>query len=141
MNKNILNYLPSNSCVESIVIRKHPELYNHYKLLELKRSHRPEAKTFYDKPHDQGMYGNTRRRTRPWDNCWFSNKVDIILLTVEEAVKQHPQYMLWCYNNLGINWSVHTIKLLEGLKDKPRRMTMADFKSLQTKTMNYESCI
>ena len=88
-----------------------------YELQLLKHSNRPEYKNFYDKPHDTGWYG-TRRRTRPWDNCWFSNKPHIISLTVEEAVNQFPDYMLWCYNNLNIKWSVHTIKLFKAIGTK-----------------------
>ena len=80
---------------------------------QLKSSHRPEKKEFYDKPHERG---GTRRATRPWDNVWFSNKPHIIVLTVEEAIKQHPQYMLWCYANLQINWSVYTIRLFDKIK-------------------------
>jgi hypothetical protein len=132
MTKELLKYLPSNSCMESVIVSKHPELYDAYKLFAFKRSHRPEQKTFHDKPHDQGMYGyGTRRRTRPWDNCWFSNKPEIIVLTVEQAVKKHPQYMLWCYSNLRIKWSTHTIKLLEGLKNKPKVMTIADLSNIK----------
>ena len=86
-------------------------------LYALKKSNRPEYKDFDNKPHDNGNYG-TRRRTRPWDNCWFSNKPDIIKLTVEEAINKHPNYIYWCYKNLSIKWSVHTIKLIEA-KFKP----------------------
>lgn len=93
-----------------------------------KKSHRPENKKVYDKPNDTG-YG-TRRRTRPWDKCWFSNRYDIIFLTVEEAVRQHPDYMLWCYNNLNIKWSVHTVKLFEAIDNRPKRMTIADLMAI-----------
>ena len=78
----------------------------------LKSKHYPSKKVFYDKPNDKGAC--TRRRTRPWDNCWFSNKPEIIILTVEQAIKQHPNYMRWIYKNLThINWSVYSIQMLE----------------------------
>jgi hypothetical protein len=117
MTKEILHGLPSNSCVEGIILRKYPELYNDYKVLELKRHHMPHNKGFWDKPNDTGNYG-IRRRTRPWDNCWFSNKPHIIKLTVEQALNQYPDYILWCYKKLNIEWSTHTIKLIEA-KLKP----------------------
>jgi hypothetical protein len=97
-----------------------------------KQSHRPENKKVYDKPNDTGNYG-TRRRTRPWDNCWFSNKPNIISLTVEEAVNRYPDYILWCYKNLDIKWSVHTIRLIEASMNKPRRMTINDFMTIKNK--------
>jgi hypothetical protein len=105
------------------------------KLYYYKKSHRPENKKVNDKPNDTG-YG-TRRRTRPWDKCWFSNRYDIIFLTVEEAIRQHPDYMLWCYNNLAIKWSVHTVKLFEAIKsfeaidNRPKRMTIADLMAIK----------
>jgi hypothetical protein len=111
MNARLLKTFPSNSCMEAIVLRKYPELYNDYKILELQRSHRPEEKVFYDKPHDTGYY--TRRRTRPWDNCWFSKKPEYIVRTVEDVFKMNPGYLLWCYTNLNIKWSEHTIKLFK----------------------------
>ena len=80
----------------------------------LKESNRPENKAFYDKPYDKG--GNRRKATRPWDNCWFSNKPHIIKLTVVDAINGHPQYMLWCYANLKINWSVYTHRLFDAVK-------------------------
>ena len=83
----------------------------------LKDSHRPNQKAFYDKPNEFS-YPCNRVRTRPWDNCWFSNKPEIINLTVEEAIKQHPKYMLWCYANLNIKWSTHTIKLFDKIQPK-----------------------
>jgi hypothetical protein len=95
-----------------------------------KQSHRPENKKVYDKPNDTGNYG-TRRRTRPWDNCWFSNKPHIINLTVEEAICQYPDYILWCYKNLSIKWSVHTIKLIEASMNRPRRMTIDEFRAIR----------
>jgi hypothetical protein len=114
MTKEMLKHLPSNSCVKNIILKDHPELYDDYKLLEYKRSQRPENKDVYDKPYDKGAH--TRRATRPWDSCWFSNKPNIISLTVEEAIELHPQYMKWVYKNLtSIKWSVFTIRLLEKL--------------------------
>ena len=107
----------TNSTYEAII--EMAKLYNmtpqERELYYYKKSHRPENKEFCEKPNDTG-YG-TRRRTRPWDNCWFSNKPNIISLTVEQAIRQHPNYMLWCYNNLNIKWSVHTIKLLDALRN------------------------
>jgi hypothetical protein len=82
-------------------------------LINLKESQRPENKMFIGKNERyttaKGM--ETRKLTRPWDYCWFSNKPHIIELTVEEAIAKYPQYILWCYNNLSIKWSMHTIKL------------------------------
>jgi hypothetical protein len=81
---------------------------------QLKESHKPERKDFYGKPHEKFNY--TRRATRPWDNCWFSNKLDVISLTVEQACIAHPSYMKWIYKNLTyINWSVYSIRILEKL--------------------------
>ena len=99
------------------------------KLYYYKQSHRPENKKVYDKPHDTGEYG-TRRRSRPWDNCWFSNKPHIISLTIEEAISKHPDYMLWCYKNLSIKWSVHTVRLFDKLQPKTKVMTASAFMSL-----------
>ena len=113
-----LEQLPNHSKVEEMIRTQYPHLYNRYKLIQLKRSHRPENKKVYDKPHDTGEYG-TRRRTRPWDNCWFSNKPHIINLTVEDAVRRYPDYMLWCYKNLSIKWSVHTVRLIENTIKRP----------------------
>lgn len=95
-----------------------------------KQSHRPENKKVYDKPNDTGNYG-TRRRTRPWDNCWFSNKPHIISLTVEEALSKYPDYILWCYEKLSIKWSVHTIRLIEASMSRPRRMTINEFRAIR----------
>jgi hypothetical protein len=85
----------------------------------LKRSYRPEHQSFPDKPNERHLteYYETRRRTRPWDNCWFSNKPHIINLTVKEAVSQYPDYMLWCYKNLEIKWSTHTLKLFKSIEE------------------------
>ena len=114
MNSQLLKYFPNSSCMENVIVNKHPELYNEYKLLQYKRSHRPEKKIVYNKPYDNGI--GKRRVTRPWDNCWFSNKPDIISLTVEEAALKHPKYMKWVYQNLTrIKWSVFSIRILEKL--------------------------
>jgi hypothetical protein len=104
------------------------------KLYYYKQSHRPENKEVYDKPNDTGNYG-TRRRTRPWDNCWFSNKPHIINLTVEQAVRQYPDYMLWCYNNLNIKWSTHAIKLFNSINNRPTRMGIDDLMLLKEKLL------
>lgn len=83
-------------------------------LIEFKEFHKPTNRTFYDKPNEKACM--KRVRTRPWDFCWFSNKPEIIRLTVEEALISHQSYMLWCYANLNIKWSVHTIKLFDKVK-------------------------
>jgi hypothetical protein len=56
-----------------------------------------------------------RHRTMLYDKCWFSNKPHIIVLTVEECIKKHPDYMRWIYKNLKINWSMHVIAQLNTL--------------------------
>ena len=91
---------------------------------KLKDIHRPYMKTFEGKPHEKQR--GIRRRTRPWDNCWFSNKPHIISLTVEQAIKAHPSYMLWCYANLRINWSVYTIQMFDQIKPKDFRFKYKD---------------
>ena len=91
---------------------------------QLKDNHRPYMKSFKGKPNERTDC--IRRRTRPWDNCWFSNKPHIISLTVEQAIKAYPSYMLWCYSNLRINWSVHTIKLFDQIKPKDFRFKYND---------------
>lgn len=106
-----------------------------YALQLLKYSHRPEHKSFPDMPNERVWTWNDekRRRTRPWDNCWFSNKPEIISLTVEEAVSKHPDYILWCYKNLDIKWSVHTIRLIEASMNRPRRMSINDFMNIKSR--------
>lgn len=84
-------------------------------LMEFKQFHRPDEKKFEGKPHERKDV-KRRGRTRPWDNVWFSNRPEIIMLTVEEAIQQHLSYMLWCYANLNIKWSVHTVKLFDKVK-------------------------
>lgn len=86
---------------------------NNEEIRKMKRAQRPENKSFVDKPHERDSFGGERRSTRPWDNCWFSNKPHIINLTVEEAINQYPNYIMWCYKNLRIKWSVYTIRLIE----------------------------
>lgn len=88
-------------------------------LKQLKKYHRPDDKKFYGKTNERECM--KRVRTRPWDNCWFSNKPDIILLTVEQAIVKHTPYMLWCYANLNIKWSVHTIRLFDKVKPESFR--------------------
>jgi hypothetical protein len=83
-------------------------------IISLKEKHRPENKNFYGLPNEREIV-KARQRTRPWDNCWFSNKPHIINLTVEQAIKFYPSYMKWIYQNLSINWSTHTLKLLNQL--------------------------
>lgn len=91
-------------------------------IMKLKEQHRPENKDFYlEKPHERLC--ENRKRTRPWDNCWFSNKPHIINLTVEQAINKYPQYMLWCYDNLTrISWSVYTIRMFENLRANSGRL-------------------
>jgi hypothetical protein len=90
-----------------------------YQLEQLKQSHRPENKRFDGKLNERAVSYETRKRTRPWDNCWFSNKPHIINLTVEDAVRRYPDYILWCYDNLSIKWSVHTVRLIENRIKRP----------------------
>lgn len=100
MTKEMLQLLPSSRCMESIVQNEHPELYRDYKIIELQRSYRPE--------------GNYRtRRTRIYDYCWFSEKPQYIRHTVEDVFKMNPDYILWCYKNLYIQWSEHAIKMFK----------------------------
>lgn len=88
-------------------------------LMELKTRQRPDDKKFVGKPNER-RDARKRIRTRPWDNCWFSNKPYMIALTIEEAIKVDPRYLLWCYDNLeSIKWSTHTIKLFEKVKSDP----------------------
>ena len=82
-------------------------------LMYIKHKARPEFQIF-DMKNDKGNYG-TRRRTRPWDKCWFSNKPQLINITVEEACNLYPSYMKWIYRNLNIKWSVYTIEILKKL--------------------------
>jgi hypothetical protein len=82
-------------------------------LRQLKKSHRPEMKSFDNKPNERNAPWETRKCTRPWDNCWFSNKPYIVGLTVEQALNMYPNYIIWCYKNLNIKWSVHTVRLIE----------------------------
>jgi hypothetical protein len=107
-------FLSFSTCEESVIKRNHPESYSEYLLLKNKELQKPYNKTFYDKPYEK--MGYTRKCTRPWDNCWFSNKPDIITLTVEQACIYYPNYMKWVYTNLtSIKWSVYTIQLLNQL--------------------------
>ena len=106
------------NCYSFIIDSENTQYYYVYDSCDLyfmKLAHRPENKQFLEKPHER--YCDKRKRTRPWDNCWFSNKPHIINLTVEQAIKKYPQYMLWCYTNLkNIQWSVHTIKMFQLIK-------------------------
>jgi hypothetical protein len=61
-------------------------------------------------------YYPKRHRTMLDHPCWFSKKPHIQRLSVAQAIQQHPDYMLWVYNNLSINWSEHVIERLEELK-------------------------
>jgi hypothetical protein len=104
-----------------------------YLIQQLKHSHRPENKDFNGLPNERDTLWETRRRTRPWDNCWFSNKPHIISLTIEQAVRQYPDYMFWCYKNLQIKWSTHTIKLFDSINNRPARMSIDDLMLLKEK--------
>lgn len=90
-------------------------------IVQLKNSKRPENQSFPEKKHERKFGSEKRRRTRPWDCCWFSNKPHIIVLTVEEALNKYPEYMLWCYQNLEISWSTYTIKMFDKYNVKPKR--------------------
>jgi hypothetical protein len=86
-------------------------------LYKSKKKQRPENKVFDSMPNERdSSYGYKRRCTRPWDNCWFSNKPDVICLTIEQACSYNPSYMKWIYKNLTyIKWSVYSIRILEKL--------------------------
>lgn len=114
-----LEQLPNHPKVEEMIRLHYPHLYSRYKLVKLKQSHRPESKRFEGKLNERSSTYETRKRTRPWDNCWFSNKPHIINLTVEEAVSRYPDYILWCYDNLSIKWSTHTVRLIESKVKRP----------------------
>jgi hypothetical protein len=113
------------------VFNDYPTTREEIHLLKLKYDQRPCNKSFPSKPNERNTEGETRKRTRPWDQCWFSNKPNIISLTVEQAVNQYPDYILWCYNNLSIKWSVHTIRLIEASMNRSRRMTINEFSMLK----------
>ena len=113
------------------VFNDYPTTREEIHLLKLKYDQRPSNKSFPSKPNERNTHGETRKRTRPWDQCWFSNKPHIISLTVEQAIVQYPDYILWCYTNLSIKWSTHTIKLLDALKYRPKRMTIDEFKAIK----------
>jgi hypothetical protein len=59
-----------------------------------------------------------RHRTRLNHACWFSKKPEIMFLTIREAMIKYPQYMIWIYRNLSINWSVYCIANFEFLIKK-----------------------
>jgi hypothetical protein len=107
--------IPTISIIEGYILEHYPHLYEDYITVKLKRQSLPEKQQFPGKLNERNTVNEKRKLTRPWDNCWFSNKPHIITLTVEDAIKKHPQYMLWCYKNLSIKWSTHTIKLFEQL--------------------------
>ena len=112
MNAKIYN--PIDTDLAMLVNVSKPQV-NNYQIQKLKANNRPEQKEFPSMPNERysaNLYEN-RRRTRPWDNCWFSNKPEYIIRTVEDVFKMNPGYVLWCYNNLYIKWSQHTIKMLQ----------------------------
>jgi hypothetical protein len=99
--------------ISTITFGEQPPVQEPGELMYIKHKARPEFQIF-DMKNDKGNYG-TRRRTRPWDNCWFSNKPQLINITVEEACNLYPSYMKWIYNNLNIKWSVYSIQIFEKL--------------------------
>jgi hypothetical protein len=113
-----LEQLPDDPRVDEMIRLQYPHLYSEYKLRQFKNAHRPESKRFEGKLNERDTTSESRRRSRPWDNCWFSNKPHIISLTIEEAISKHPDYMLWCYKNLSIKWSVHTVRLFDKMMIK-----------------------
>lgn len=115
----MINYdvkrIPICDKIEGYILEHYPHLYKQYMIVKLKKANLPDKQQFPGKLNERNVANETRKLTRPWDKCWFSNKRHIIALTVEEAIQQQPQYMLWCYKNLSIKWSQHTIKLLNQL--------------------------
>lgn len=97
--------------IEGYILEHYPHLYEQYIIVKLKRANLPDKQQFPGKLNERNVADETRKLTRPWDKCWFSNKPHIITLTVEEAIEKYPDYILWCYKNLSIKWSTHTIKL------------------------------
>jgi hypothetical protein len=114
MNTKIYN--PIDTDLAMLVNISKPQVDN-YQIQKLKAIHRPEQKEFPCMPNERVVYYETRRRTRPWDNCWFSKKPEYIVRTVEEVFKMNPGYLLWCYEKLNIKWSTHTIKLFQTNKN------------------------
>ena len=114
MNTKIYN--PIDTDLAMLVNISRPQVDN-YQIQKLKAIHRPEQKEFPSMPNERIVYNETRRRTRPWDNCWFSKKPEYIVRTVEEVFKMNPGYLLWCYEKLNIKWSTHTIKLFQTNKN------------------------
>jgi hypothetical protein len=103
--------IPICDTVEGYISEHYPHLYEQYIIVKLKRVSLPDKQKFPGKLNERNVSNEKRKLTRPWDMCWFSNKPHIISLTVEEAIEKYPDYMLWCYKNLSIKWSTHTIKL------------------------------
>ena len=99
--------------ISTITFGAQPPVQEPGELMYIKYKARPEFQEF-DMKNDRGNYG-TRRRTRPWDKCWFSNKPQLINITVEEACNLYPSYMKLIYNNLNIKWSVYSIQIFEKL--------------------------
>lgn len=65
--------------------------------------------------------------TRLNNYCWFSKKPHIMRLSVAEAIEKHPDYILWCFNNLHIRWSVKTRNtILKLKKSKTNKATLDD---------------
>jgi len=103
--------IPICDTIEGYILEHYPHLYEQYIIVKLKRASLPDKQQFPGKLNERNTADEKRKLTRPWDNCWFSNKPHIIALTVEEAIEKYPDYILWCYKNLSIKWSTHTIKL------------------------------
>lgn len=107
--------IPTNDTVEEYIFNYYYHLYSKFLVVKLKKLSIPARNRFPGMPNERKATHETRKLTRPWDSCWFSNKPHIVHLTVEEAINKYPMYMRWCYKNLDIKWSTHTIKLLEQL--------------------------
>ena len=105
--------LPISDTIEKIILEHYAPLYNQYMVVKLKRANLPEKQKFPGKLNERNVSNEKRKLTRPWDNCWFSNKPEYITRTVEEVFKLNPSYLLWCYDNLSIKWSEHTIKMFQ----------------------------
>lgn len=65
-------------------------------------------------------YYPVRHRTKLEHPCWFSKKPHIQKLSVQQCIENYPNYMLWIYNNLHINWSVRVIEQMEKVKLRMR---------------------
>ena len=80
------------------------------------------------------LYSNSMTHfvTRLNNYCWFSKKPHITCLTVAEAMEKHPNYILWCFDNLHIRWSIKTHRQILKLKESRsvNRATLDDILDL-----------